>query len=71
MLSVQYCAKRRYGTGIGTISCCLSLGIKNSNKVKGVKITVWFSIVCALLAIILLILHMNIEIVYGKELPDA
>jgi hypothetical protein len=45
--------------------------IKNSNKVKGVKITVWFSIFCALLAVILLILHMNIEIVYGKELLDA
>lgn len=35
------------------------------------KITIWFSIVCALLGIILLILHMNIEIVYGKELLDA
>lgn len=35
------------------------------------KVTIWFSIICALLAITLLVLHMNIEIIYGKELLDA
>ena len=35
------------------------------------KITGWFNIICALLAIILLVLHLNIEIIYGKDLLDA
>ncbi|PSU50135.1 hypothetical protein C9J12_05185 [Photobacterium frigidiphilum] len=35
------------------------------------KITFWFNLTCALLAIYLLFMHMNIEVVYGKELLDA
>ncbi|SMY32202.1 hypothetical protein PMAL9190_00407 [Photobacterium malacitanum] len=35
------------------------------------KIAIWFSVICVLVAILLLVLHMNIEIIYGKELLDA
>ncbi|OCH19013.1 hypothetical protein A6E05_01295 [Aliivibrio sp. 1S165] len=35
------------------------------------KTTFWFNIICFLLAVFLLIMHMNIEIIYGKELLDA
>lgn len=35
------------------------------------KVTFWFNISCFLLAAFLLVMHMNIEIIYGKELLDA
>ena len=35
------------------------------------KATFWFNITCFLLAAFLLVMHMNIEIIYGKELLDA
>jgi glucan phosphoethanolaminetransferase (alkaline phosphatase superfamily) len=35
------------------------------------KATFWFNIICLLLATFLLVMHMNIEIIYGKELLDA
>ncbi|MDD9155610.1 hypothetical protein PVK64_05360 [Aliivibrio sp. S4TY2] len=35
------------------------------------KATFGFNIICLLLAAFLLAMHMNIEIIYGKELLDA
>ncbi|GLR74607.1 hypothetical protein [Aliivibrio sifiae] len=35
------------------------------------KVTFWFNITCFLLAAFLLVMHMNIEIIYGKDLLDA
>ncbi|MGR6838594.1 hypothetical protein ACU5DF_05525 [Aliivibrio wodanis] len=46
------------------------ISIATYESIRG-KVTFWFNIICALLAMILLFLHMNIEIVYGKELLDA
>lgn len=35
------------------------------------KVNIWFNMLCILLVIFLLVMHMNIDIVYGKELLDA
>ncbi|MCG7498035.1 hypothetical protein MHO82_14285 [Vibrio sp. Of7-15] len=34
------------------------------------RYTFWFNITCVLLAIILLTLHMQVEVIFGKELLD-
>lgn len=35
------------------------------------KILFWFNVFCALLALFLIVLHMGIEVIFGKELLDA
>ncbi|SON51870.1 hypothetical protein [Vibrio tapetis] len=35
------------------------------------KITRWFNIVCAFVVVALIVMHMQTEVIFGKELLDA
>ncbi|MDO6500432.1 hypothetical protein [Photobacterium sanguinicancri] len=48
----------------------ISINIFTYDTVRA-KATFWLNVTCSLLAMLLLFMHMNIEIVYGKELLDA
>ncbi|MDN3682944.1 hypothetical protein QWZ04_21800 [Vibrio tapetis subsp. quintayensis] len=49
----------------------VGLQIAIFDKRQRAKVTRWFNVACALVVVFLVVMHMQTEVIFGKELLDA